>query len=669
MANGNGAKADVLKRSVTRADHPDSPRGGVYRFQFPAMLEFETTLPRYGTIYRDRYLRYSTLRESQWASAVHIAQTKVASLDAEITGETDGTRLKHWQELWVQVDRNQSPSAYLQKGVRDFLTTNNGQFIEVVRATQGQGSRIIGLVHLDSLRCRRTGAEDVPVIYTDLMGVEHELRDYQVIMLSDDPDPGDQFFGMGHCAAERAYHTIMRLSGIEVYVTEKVTGQRPLAIYIVNGNVDEQMLVDGLATAKDMRQAQGYTQYMGAVIIPIVDPTATPNVATIPLAELPDGFDPDAERKRADLVYANALGIDPQEVNPDLLASRAMGTGAQSRVIEEKEAGKGLVTWRKTFPHLMNQYVYPERVTFAFSERDLRDEQAKAQLALTRAQARGQMITNQEINGLEARNLAVDADDLPREYLREDVTPQETVTDTDKLPTGETPTPQAQSAPAPTPPIVPPQAQATKADESGGHWITMPNGGRVFIEDGGGGGGSSDSGTGLRIAQQKVKDIGFYSQKVEQAVCYDADGNETYSNQGHETGVAVDLDKIHGGHFVHNHPSGEGYEENPLLNNTWTFSRADIEIAAQADLASITATGEHATYVMIRPAGGWGDHAANMEKARGLLRDTPEYMNDYLAYRNGRFGDSPEQLNRQAIKFWRAYAKAIGADFKITKRK
>lgn len=439
MANGNGAKADVLKRSVTRADHPDSPRSGVYRFQFPAMLEFETALPRYGTIYRDRYLRYSTLRESQWASAVHIAQTKVASLDAEITGETDGTRLKHWQELWVQVDRNQSPSAYLQKGVRDFLTTNNGQFIEIVRATQGQGSRIIGLVHLDSLRCRRTGDEDVPVIYTDLMGVEHELRDYQVIMLADDPDPGEQYFGMGHCAAERAYHTIMRLSGIEVYVTEKVTGQRPLAIYIVNGNVDEQMLIDGLATAKDMRQEQGYTQYMGAVIIPIVDPTATPNVAVIPLAELPDGFDPEAERKRADLVYANALGIDPQEVNPDLLASRAMGTGAQSRVIEEKEAGKGLVTWRKTFPHLLNQYVYPERVTFAFSERDLRDEQAKAELALTRAQARGQMITNGEITNVEARNLAVDADDLPREYLREDVTPQETVTDSEKLPSGETP--------------------------------------------------------------------------------------------------------------------------------------------------------------------------------------------------------------------------------------
>lgn len=461
MANGNGTKSDVLKRSVTRNDYPDNPRAGVYRFQFPSLLEFQVGLPPYGTPARDYHLRYSTLRESQWASAVHIAVTKAAALSAEITGESDSTRLARWQELWVQADRNQSPTTFLEKGVRDYLTTNNGQFIEVVRATMGAGSRIIGLVHLDSLRCKRTGDDATPVLFRDLLGIEHELRDYQVLSLSDDPDPSESFFGMGHCAAQRAWHTIIRLSGIETYVTEKVTGQRALAIHIVNGNVDEQMLIDAITTAKEMRKEQGYTQFMGAVIIPIVDPTATPNVATIPLAELPDGFEPDAERKRADLVYANALGIDPQEVNPDLLASRAMGTGAQSRVIEEKEAGKGLVTWRKKFPHLINQFVFPERVTFAFSERDLRDEQSQAQVALTRAQVRGQQITNQEITPQEARQLAVDADDLPREFLRgADMTAGETLTDSEKPLDNE----QAPAAPTmPSAPQLPAMPQAQKA--------------------------------------------------------------------------------------------------------------------------------------------------------------------------------------------------------------
>jgi hypothetical protein len=125
-------------------------------------------------------------------------------------------------------------TTFLYQHLRDFLTTDNGAFIEIVRATRAAGSRIIGLMHLDSLRCQRTGDPDIPVIYTDRKGREHEMKYHQVMLFADMPDPGATYFGVGYCAASRAYKSIYRMSAIERYGSEKVSGRRPLAIHFVN---------------------------------------------------------------------------------------------------------------------------------------------------------------------------------------------------------------------------------------------------------------------------------------------------------------------------------------------------------------------------------------------------------------------------------------------------
>ena len=45
---------------------------------------------------------------------------------------------------------------FLNMHLRDYLLTDNGAFVEVVRASAASGSRIIGPAHLDSARCTRT---------------------------------------------------------------------------------------------------------------------------------------------------------------------------------------------------------------------------------------------------------------------------------------------------------------------------------------------------------------------------------------------------------------------------------------------------------------------------------------------------------------------------------
>ena len=409
------SNADVIKRSVTRDNYNDAKRAGVWHFMLPLPADLTTGLPNYWSFQRDFVLRSAPLMEANWADAIFKATTKMSSL----TWKLDGKRVGRYQDLLFSADSNQSWVAFLSKQLQDYLGTDNGQFIEVVRATRAAGSRIVGLLHLDSWRCQRTGDPDIPLIYRDRMGALHEMQAHQVLMLSDMPDPSATLFGVGHCAAERAWSKIRLMTGLEAYLSDKITGRRPLAIHIVNGGgeLSEVQMQDAIDGAKEQAASQGYKQYMGAVIVTTLDPTATPSVATIPLAELPDGFDATKERKDARLVYANSIGIDPQTLDPDLLASRAMGTGAQSRVIEEKEDSTGLSAWRSAFSHMLNQFVLPDTVTFAFSERDLRDEASAAQVQMTRAQARGQMLTNGEITSIEARQLAVDADDLPKEFM------------------------------------------------------------------------------------------------------------------------------------------------------------------------------------------------------------------------------------------------------------
>jgi hypothetical protein len=364
-----------------------------------------------------------------WASAVGIAITKGASKSWEIISDSPARRVEY-QKMFLSADtRRVGSSGYLAKHLRDFLTTDNGAFTEIVRATQAYGSKIVGLRHLDSNRCTRTGDPKIPVLYRDRQERIHELKDHQVFALADMPDPGDTFYGVGMCSASRAYQAIYKLASIEKFLTEKVSGLRPLAIHIVNGILDNQ-LQGAVEAAKSQEVARGVSAYMGAVIVgvPSGEP---PQVVTIPLAEIPQGFNRKEEFDLSILTYADALGLDPQDIQP--LSGTALGTGTQSQILHEKGQGKGLVFWVGAFTHAFNEYVMPRRGTqFAFSENDLRDKKAAADVSQALAGVAQTRITAQITTAEQELQLLVDKDELPRSFLPQDQTPEESLSDDEK---------------------------------------------------------------------------------------------------------------------------------------------------------------------------------------------------------------------------------------------
>ena len=423
---------EIIKKSVTKGDYSEDPRTGIINFIVPYWGAESYGLtpepPLYWTIARDFVLRSTILQESMWGDAIGIAVTKMASMSWTVDSDIP-LRAKRAQDMYVR----SLTVRYLSKHLQDYLCTDNGAFTEIVRATKGAGSRIIGLVHLDSLRCTRTGDPDIPVIYRDKKQREHEMKAHQVIMMSDMPDPSETFFGVGKCAASRAYKAIYKLSVMDRYVSEKIAGKRPLEIHFVN-SVSQKQLEGATEAAEQDSARKGYVTYMGAVIVPLIDATQQVSGYRVPLAELPDKFNRKEEFDIAILTYANAIGLDVQDIQP--LTGQPMGSGQQSMVLDEKSKGKGLVAWRQEFTHEQNWEILDDKTTFAFDEEDLRDKQRTADVSKTRAGVSKTRVDALITTPEQEKQVLVDQEELPKEFLQEDQTPGDKLAE-DEKPEGE----------------------------------------------------------------------------------------------------------------------------------------------------------------------------------------------------------------------------------------
>lgn len=423
--SGNGI--EVLNKSVTQADYNTSPQSGVMHFMLPMMGGSSPDLPAFWSYARD-WVLYSTIyRESMWAAAINIATTKMTSQSWEV--ESDFTaRQERAKQLFIGFDGNRGWVGGMAKHLQAFLLTGNGGPVEIVRASRAAGSRILGLVPLDPFRTIRTGDPSYPLIYRDRLGREHVLRNTDAFIISDNPDMMDIWYGVGHCAGERAYQSIIKLEAIERYVYEKVSGKRALAFDLISGVVPQQ-IEDAKRTAISESVAKGVTNYMGSIIMPLAGDQAPVHVR-INLAELPDGFERKEEFDLAVLTYARSIGIPVQDLQP--LSGQGLGTGTQSQVLEESAKGQGLAAWRKSWTHAVNEFTLDDRTTFYFKENDIRDKEREAKVRIDESAVIQAWVTMGAITIDQARQLGVDADLLPAEFIATDETPGGSLSDTEK---------------------------------------------------------------------------------------------------------------------------------------------------------------------------------------------------------------------------------------------
>lgn len=421
---------DTLSKSVTKHDYQTQAHSGVMQFFISSYggLGAMPSLPPFWSHERDLVLSATIYREPVWASAVWKFCSRQVARQWEIKSDVS-LRAKKAQELFLDFDEGRGWAAGMFKHLQAYRLTGNGGWIEIIRATAARGSKIIGLNPLDPLRCTRTGNPSEPMFYRDMLGNLHWLKDYQVFNINDMPDNGAMFYNLGHCAAERAYNKILQMEGLERFFLEKLTGRRPTAIHIVNG-LQLNQIQQAYRTAEEDAQRKGLQSYLGVAIATVVDPSATLSLVTIPITEVPDGFDPVQERIEAKKVYANNVGIPVQELDPTITAPRALSSAQD---LELQETAEGQNVWEKDWIHAVNKYVLDDRTAWYFPDLNLRDELLRAQVTGARTTAYSDMKNAGFITSQQGAQLLVDENEIPEEFLvAPDVTAEETIGDEEK---------------------------------------------------------------------------------------------------------------------------------------------------------------------------------------------------------------------------------------------
>lgn len=482
MTNGTTAPPSA----VAGDSYPYPSYGGVpLQIAIPYLLSAPsyTDLPRYWSWARDAMLAATVHREDMWGSVVARTGTKFAAHGYTIRDADDSTRrVAAGQALLKQADGGQGWVTFAEKVMQDLLTTDNGVCVRIRRADDAtqtiklkaaytyqeqtfdeaqvvQSSRagkIIGLYHLDSLRCMRTGNLAYPVRYQPLFGPPQLLRWDQVLMYADQPSPRAELLGVGLCAASRAYKTITTIAALRQMLYEFVAGTGATKLAFLQG-ISEPTLKGIIKAGEIDAQAKGLVYYLGTILGAIPSDTAMSLIEVL-LKQLPQNFDLKQVIDDAYLIYANAIGIPVQDIQP--LSGQGLGTGTQSIVLQEQARGIGLAAFLKWWEQTVSDRILPATTELSFDDdNDLRDQEQRAKVRQIRGADRAARIASGEISPSVARQLAADDQDLPQELLAQDVTPGGQISDDEKPTAQQTSNPAALALIASEPTTAPGMAQ------------------------------------------------------------------------------------------------------------------------------------------------------------------------------------------------------------------
>ena len=381
---------------------------------------------------RDRQLREFWPTEPILASALYSTVIRNASFSWTLEGPPNTVAAV--QQMMHEADFGRGWSNFITKFAIDLFTQDNGAFFEVIRAEDSPDAAVVGLAHLDSFRCLRTGDSEQPVIYTDRGGVRHKLKWYQVQVEAEFPSPVESMHGMQLCAVSRVLRAAQLLRDIGIYQREKIAGDNPNAVYLTGG-VPAQTITDAVEQHKARQAERGMTRYVIPLIVASLDPTATVSVDKIDLKELPDGFDFEESMRWYINQLALGFGADYQDFAP--LPGGNLGTSTQSLVLHQKSRGRGPAMFMRMIENAFNFHgILPSNVVFRYDEQDVEADLEQAQLEKVTSETLDRYVKTDVLTPEAARQVLLDKGFISPELFQAlqegaDITPDIVAEDTE----------------------------------------------------------------------------------------------------------------------------------------------------------------------------------------------------------------------------------------------
>jgi hypothetical protein len=200
----------------------------------------------------------------------------------------------------------------------DLWTQDNGAFLEVIGGGPKDGpikGLPVGLAHLDSYRCHRTGSMDYPVQYEDYDGKLYKLHRSRVLYRSQLPSARAEMYKVGFCWLSRCINAAQSLTDDITYKQEKIGSRPKRGVVVTGGGLDPEDVVSAFAQADAMMDAGGLSRYSKFVTIGASHmPDA--RLELMDLASLPDGFDWETDVTLGMYTIALAGAVPPRWLWP-----------------------------------------------------------------------------------------------------------------------------------------------------------------------------------------------------------------------------------------------------------------------------------------------------------------------------------------------------------------
>ena len=375
-------------------------------------------------------------------NAEAIVLKKIQSLQWTLEGGRNLVR--KWQDHILSFEGDWSQFA--ARWVRGYLECDNGCVAELIRGAPGwavdereqltergkaaieRGAdaawEIVDACVLDPIQCRPTQSREFPILYANKRtGAIHKLREYNFMRLLDMPSASER--GRGVCAVSRAIWAAQEDRMILRYCMEKMSENPGAGILFANAS--ETKMRTALESAQAERDARGVVYYKGLILIPVLNPEGTFSAEFINFSGLPDGFNRQEVYNICKEVVATAFGLDVLEFGS--IGGGGLGSATQATVAAEKARGKGVGSICQMIERQFRYKLLPESLAFQFESQDVQEEMAKAML--DKVYFENATAYSMIVGARKAEQYLADMGAIPAEYLPEDLTPDETLTDTE----------------------------------------------------------------------------------------------------------------------------------------------------------------------------------------------------------------------------------------------
>lgn len=359
------------------------------------LMDANMQLPPYWSTSRDAWMRQFWTTNDIIGIAVNTFVQRVQSIpfkifpkNPSISSHIDSAET-FYKSLMVNSGLGQTWRTELSKFIQDYLTQDNGAFLLIMGGGAGNAPLIgpvLGVYHLDSKLCTRTGDKDFPIIYNNPVdGKKHKLHHTRIIILANQPSPRQELFGVGYSPLSSCIQSGSEIGRIMRYYEEKMGARPPRQILYVKKGATLDQLSGAISAWRVKMDTEGTDMFGRTLLVAPKSASSELELGVLDLASTPDGFDRQSTVTMDAAIVASAFGLNLADLS--LNVSR-YGASSENNTQHLRGYSKGIATFLSEFQLRLDLYVMPQHLKCEFDYIDDEQDARRTDIHKTAADTR-----------------------------------------------------------------------------------------------------------------------------------------------------------------------------------------------------------------------------------------------------------------------------------------